>query len=128
MTARVDIARFLIHALTHFPNEDLENRILRLEGDKQTPLQLAKIWEDLKPGQEALNIVNKTLNDLRNEEENSPLGVVKHVKGAVLYNYTTWFQGTGSVGEPISNSLWPDWNPLSAKDIMTGISGETHRS
>ncbi|KAI0321735.1 NAD-P-binding protein [Amylostereum chailletii] len=101
-TARPDIARYLVYALTKFSPGDLKNKVLRIEGDRKTFNELFKQYE-AKTGKK-LNVEFTPVSELEAAVKANMFDM-----NAVLH--LGWAQGGGNVGSSTDNAKYPGWNP-----------------
>ncbi|KAI0066750.1 NAD-P-binding protein [Artomyces pyxidatus] len=107
-TARADVARFVVCALTKLPVERLENQAIRIEGDRQSFNQIFKAYEQ-RSGHR-LEVAYRTVPELQAALRANPkdMGSQMHL---------SWASGEAIVGTP-DNNLYPDWNPKKVIDVL----------
>ncbi|KAI0054400.1 NAD(P)-binding protein [Artomyces pyxidatus] len=108
LTARPDVASFLVYALIQFPVEKLEYQSFRMEGDRNTCNELFSAYET-KTGKK-LEITYRSIGELETAIAANPSDV-----GAVVQHiYAT---GDGVIESP-DNALYPNWNPTPTIDFL----------
>ncbi|TFY63674.1 hypothetical protein EVG20_g6215 [Dentipellis fragilis] len=110
-TSRPDIARFLAHVLTTLTPDQLNNKILRIEGERIPFSEVFKQYEE-KTGTK-LEITYRSIADLEAAVKANPADFV-----SVLH--LGWAQGDAVVGkkEDVSNGLFPGWNPKKVIEVL----------
>ncbi|KAI0028843.1 NAD-binding protein [Vararia minispora EC-137] len=108
-TSRRDIARFVVHALTTFPLEQLRNKFLRIEASRKNFNEIVSIYEQ-KHGKK-LEVRYTPAEELRARLEKNPLDFF-----ALLHH--EWIEGRGAVGSPVDNGKWPEWKPTPVDEFL----------
>jgi len=115
LTTREDIGSFLAYAVTNVPLSTLQNKILRIEGDRVTYNDVLTIAEEVF-GKGKVEVVHQDvdLSETKKKlEEGGELG------GNILdFLKLRLSDGRGSVGDPVDNGLYPEWKPTSIKTII----------
>jgi len=115
LTTRTDIGRFTAYAILNEPLSRLQNWILRIEGDRLTYNDIRAIAEE-QFGKDKLEVVqvDKDLTEIKKKlEEEGELGA--NIFDFLRYRFAS---GQGTVGDPIDNGLYPDWNPRGFKIVL----------
>ncbi|KAA1474003.1 NAD-P-binding protein [Dentipellis sp. KUC8613] len=110
-TSRPDIGRFLAYVLTTLPPDQLNNKILRIEGERLSFSEVFKQYE-AKTGTK-LDITYLPIADLEAAIKANPADFVSLLQ-------LGWAQGGGLVGkkEDLSNGLYPEWNPKKVIEVI----------
>lgn len=117
-TARDDVARFLVHALSHFPAADLNNGILRIEGDRKTFKEAIALWEKSHPDKPKIETSHESVEDAQKFIDQDKTGA-----GVVKYLLLSWEKGASVEDEQgkTNNAQWPEWNPVSVESVLTKL-------
>ncbi|KAI0067606.1 NAD-P-binding protein [Artomyces pyxidatus] len=108
MTARADVASFLVYALIQLPVAKLEYQSYQVEGDRTTCNELFSAYEE-KTGKK-LEITYRSISELETAIAANPSDI-----GAIVQHiYAT---GKGVI-EPPDNALYPGWNPKPTIDFL----------
>ncbi|KLO19055.1 NAD-binding protein [Schizopora paradoxa] len=109
-TSMPDIARFVSHVLTTLPKKELEWRIFRIEGDRQSFNNIIASYEQ-RTGTK-LEVTKRSRAELEATLKENP-------SDFVTFLLWEWDLGGGITGKPeeLSNNLWPEWNPKSVVDV-----------
>ncbi|KAI5120267.1 hypothetical protein M0805_004603 [Coniferiporia weirii] len=116
-TVLADVARFVAHALTAFPPEKIERRVIRIEGDRTTFNQIPADWTS-RTGKK-LTVTHRPRSDF---EE----AVSKNPADFVAFLTVELDSGRGIVGRPdeLANAEWPEWKPKKAIDTILEVQGQ----
>ncbi|KAA1475519.1 NAD-P-binding protein [Dentipellis sp. KUC8613] len=110
-TSMPDMGSFLAYVLTTLPPDQLNWRILRIEGER---ISFSEIFRQYtaKTGKKIV-VTYQTLNELEAVLEANPHDFPSYI-------HWTWAQGGGVVGKPeeLTNGLYPDWNPKKVIDVI----------
>ncbi|KAJ7222433.1 hypothetical protein GGX14DRAFT_428785 [Mycena pura] len=115
-TTQSDVSRFVTHVLVHLSRSELENRIIRIEGDRQSLNSLFSTFL-AKTGRrplEAMNVTTHTRAELDARLEKDPALIGMRLLRA---GSDEKFSVTAD-GDPLDNDLWPEWNPEKAGDVI----------
>ncbi|KAI0043406.1 NAD-binding protein [Auriscalpium vulgare] len=110
-TARKDVARFVVYALTTQPPAELEWRTFRIEGDRKTMNELFAAYQ-VKTG--------KTLNPRYLPEDELAQTLKKNPGDFARMLQLSWVQHGGTVGrvDELDNGAYAEWNPASVVDLL----------
>jgi len=108
-TSRLDIARFVAHAVIALPSPDLQNKTFRIEGSRASLNEVFKAYED-KHGQK-LEVEYTPVDELRAAIEANP-----HDIPSILH--LAWATGAGQIGETVDNDKFSGWNPKPVFDFV----------
>jgi len=104
---RTDIARYVAYVFTHIPPSELAWKILRIQGELTTFNKIVVDYE-AKTGKKLE--VTRTSREVLAE---------KAGKGDLMsFLFHEWDLRGGTVGSPLTNDLYPDWNPKSVIDAI----------
>ncbi|KAA1474792.1 NAD-P-binding protein [Dentipellis sp. KUC8613] len=110
-TSRTDIGRFVAHALTTLPPNELNNKIFRIEGDRLSFNEVFKQYE--AKTRKKIAVAYRSIAELE--------AAVK-ANGADFSSFfhLAWAQGGGLTGkkEDLANGLFPGWNPKKVIDVI----------
>ncbi|KAJ7075149.1 hypothetical protein B0H15DRAFT_1027211 [Mycena belliarum] len=108
-----DIAGFVAHVLTTSPPSELENQIIRLEGDRRTFLELGALFKaEVEHVPDAGGITGEQA-----QIKGMLLGIVATGAGSSGWDAHAKVEGTGSRGAGSGNTLWPGHQWKTFKDI-----------
>jgi hypothetical protein len=101
-TSRPDIARYVAHAFTRFPLEQLQNKSLRIQGDGVSFNEVFEAYE-IKHNKK-VHVTYIPIDELKKRIAKNPndISAILHLEMA---------EGRGFVGEPLDNDKWPEWKP-----------------
>jgi hypothetical protein len=101
-TSRPDIGRYVAHAFTRFPFEQLQNKIFRVQGDGVSFNEIFKAFETKR--NKKIDVTYIPINELKERiaENGRDISTVIHLE---------WAEGRGLVGEPLDNDKWLEWKP-----------------
>jgi len=105
---RTDIARYVGYVFTHIPPSELAWKILRIEAERTTFNKIAAGYE-AKTGKK-LEITRTPREVLAKKADDGDL---------MAFLFHEWDLHGGTVGSPLTNDLYPDWNPRSVIDAIT---------
>ncbi|KLO19053.1 NAD-P-binding protein [Schizopora paradoxa] len=113
-TCLPDIGRFVPHALTTVPKEELKWRIFRIEGDRQSFNSLISSYEQRTGAK--IKVTKRPRAQLEAALKENPTDFL-------TFLYVYWDIGGAASGKPeeICNDIWPEWNPRSAVDIAIEV-------
>ncbi|KAJ6471816.1 hypothetical protein C8R47DRAFT_1054345 [Mycena vitilis] len=109
-TALADVAGFVVHVLTTLPPAELEDKILRLEGERTTANDLGALF---KNGVEHVTEIPGEMGALKTNmatELDSGLG-------STGWNAVTKSEGTGDAAAGSANKLWPGHHWKTIKEV-----------
>jgi len=105
---RTDIARYVAYVFTHKPASELAWKTLRIQAELTTFNKIAADYE-AKTGKK-LEITRTSREVLA---ERASEGDLKS------FLFQEWDLHGGTVGSPLTNDLFPGWNPKSVVDAIT---------
>jgi len=108
MVDRTDIARYVAYVFTHIPPSELAWKILRIQAELTSFNKIATDYE-AKTGKklEVTRVSREALAE-------------KASKGDFMsFLFHEWDLRGGTAGTPLTNDLYPDWNPKSVIDSIT---------
>jgi len=110
-TGKHDAARFIAHALTAFPKDNLEWKSIRFEGDRQSLNSVVAQYEKKKGTK--VDITRRSREELEASLKENPNDFLS------LF-FLAWDLGGGVLGDPkdLANGDWPEWNPKKVIDII----------
>ncbi|KAK7039511.1 NmrA domain-containing protein [Favolaschia claudopus] len=111
LTAVPDIAGFVAHVLTTSPASELEDRVLRLEGERITLNEIAAQF-NLKP-----EYVETITDGEHAQFKEALMRVIEEGKGSTGWDVSRNAEGTGSDAAGGGNALWPGHCWLTAKEV-----------
>lgn len=125
-TGRIDIARFIGHALTTLPPSKLEWKSFHIEGDRLVSLHFITNYSRELTSEQSFNeiisayekktgkkqVVTYTSTDQLKEN------IAKNPEDVVSTLQLTFELGYGVVGKDIDNDVWPIWNPKKVLEII----------
>ncbi|KAJ7240384.1 hypothetical protein B0H12DRAFT_1134650 [Mycena haematopus] len=110
-TSIADIAGFVAHVLTAVPPSELEDRILRIEGERAT---LGGIATQFKTSIEHVDSIAGEMGDLK-----TALQLVQESgAGSTGWSYAEKAEGKGSNAAGSANVLWPGHQWQSIKEVF----------
>jgi uncharacterized protein YbjT (DUF2867 family) len=115
-TSRVDIARYVAHVLTHLSPSSLEWSIHRIEAFHVGGKQIVEAYEKVKKTK--LEVVYRDVAEVKKRVS------VDTPDFSELFDWliVLWAQGwpniNGLVGNPVTNHLFPEWNPESLDEVI----------
>ncbi|VDC07393.1 unnamed protein product [Peniophora sp. CBMAI 1063] len=101
-TSTEDIGRFVVFVLTKLSREEVKNRTFRIEGERTS-------YNDIFAAYEKKHGVQVTVQHVPIEDMEAT--VAKDSHDVVTYLRLAWAKGAGTVGSPLDNGVFPDWNP-----------------
>jgi len=113
-TNRRDIARFVAHALTALPREQIEWKTFRIEGERTTFNDVVRQWEE-RTGKK-IDVTHIPRTDLEKKSEENPNDLTSRI-------WLDWDNGNGVTAkkqEELDNKIWPEWKPLGVIDTLLG--------
>ncbi|KAI0034832.1 NAD-P-binding protein [Vararia minispora EC-137] len=108
-TSRLDVARFVVHALTHFEPGQLENKTIRIEAEHVSFNEVFNEYEE-KSGTK-LEVEYVPVEELK-------VKITENAHDIKSLLHLVWASGMGTVGEPVDNDKWPEWKPSRAVDYL----------
>ncbi|KAI5122511.1 hypothetical protein M0805_001419 [Coniferiporia weirii] len=116
-TTQADIARFVAHALTAFPPEKIEWRVIRIEGDRTIFNQILADWTS-RTGKK-LSVTHRPRSDFEEAVSKNPADFIAFLILEIDF-------GRGIVGRPdeLANAEWPEWKPKKAIDAILEVQGQ----
>ncbi|KAG9119105.1 hypothetical protein FRC07_006044 [Ceratobasidium sp. 392] len=108
-TTMPDIARYVAYVLSHVPIQGLQDQVLRIQGDLKSFNEVAQLWEE--KNKTKLQITHHPVQELHDRLAVDPGDVL----GAVLRESAL---GRSRVAEPLSNELFPGWNPQPVSSVL----------
>jgi hypothetical protein len=101
-TSRPDVGRYVAHAFTRFPLEQLQNKSFRIQGDGVSFNEVFKAFETKH--NKKIDVTYIPIDELKKRiAENAwDISAVIHLE---------WAEDKGLVGEPLDNDKWPEWKP-----------------
>ncbi|KAG9119085.1 hypothetical protein FRC07_006075 [Ceratobasidium sp. 392] len=108
-TTMPDIARYVTYVLSHVPIQGLQDQVLRIQGDLKSFNEVAQLWEE--KNKTKLQITHHPVQELHDRLAADPGDVL----GAVLRESAL---GRSRVPEPLSNELFPGWNPKPVSSVL----------
>ncbi|KAJ7661594.1 NAD-P-binding protein [Mycena polygramma] len=127
-TTQMDIARFVAHALVYLPRSHLEDKILRIEGDRQSMASLVSAFLE-KTGRPKLTDMAVTVHSRQELDEELARDAVKDKSEDALAKIGLRLlraaddgmfcvlENPDAEGE-LANGLWPEWKPEKAVDVI----------
>ncbi|KAJ6487750.1 hypothetical protein C8R45DRAFT_827451 [Mycena sanguinolenta] len=109
-TSIADIAGFVAHAVTTLPPSELEDRILRLEGERASLNDLAALF---KTSVEHVDRITGEDGELKTGLQ----GVINSGGGSTGWDVVKKAEGQGSNAAGSANALWPGHQWQSIKEI-----------
>ncbi|KAG8796501.1 hypothetical protein FRC12_021134 [Ceratobasidium sp. 428] len=107
-TSIYDVARFVAYILANVPAAQLADQNLRIEGDLKSFNEFVNLWEEKHKVK--LEVTYKPISELDNRIAQDPLDHEAAIAREM-------FSGRAAQG-PVANSLFPDWNPKSIRDVI----------
>ncbi|KAG8696798.1 hypothetical protein FRC09_008252 [Ceratobasidium sp. 395] len=107
-TSIYDVARFVAYILANVPTDQLADQNFRIEGDLKSFNEFVNLWEEKHKVK--LEVTYKPISELDNRIAQDP----SDHEAAIAREM---FSGRAAQG-PIANSLFPDWNPKSIRDVI----------
>jgi len=104
---RTDIARYVGYVFTHIPPSELAWKCLRIQGELTSFNKIVVDYE-AKTGKK-LEVTRTPREVLAENTRNGDL---------IASLFYEWDLRGGTVGTPVTNDLYPDWNPKSVIDYM----------
>ncbi|KAF8600050.1 NAD(P)-binding protein [Ceratobasidium sp. AG-I] len=101
-TMMPDIARYVAYILGNVPLSGLQDQVLKIQGDLKSPNEVVRLWEEKNKAK--LEVTYHSVQELHDRLAANSGDVL----GAVLRETAL---GRSRVPEPLSNDLFPDWNP-----------------
>ncbi|CAE6492420.1 unnamed protein product [Rhizoctonia solani] len=108
-TTMPDIARYVAYVLGHTPLTGLQDQVLGIQGDLKTANEVVALWEDKHKTK--LQVTYHPIQELHDRIAANPGDVL----GAVMRETAS---GRSRVPEPLSNDLYPGWNPKPIVDVL----------
>ncbi|KZV73973.1 NAD-P-binding protein [Peniophora sp. CONT] len=108
-TARTDIARYVVHALTTSSFEELTGKTFRIEGSRHSFNEIVSLYEAKHPGSK-VEVQYTPLTELKSRIEANPYDV----KSTLQHD---WALGEWAVGSD-DNGKWPEWKPAPVTDFF----------
>ncbi|QRV78369.1 NmrA-like family domain-containing protein 1 [Ceratobasidium sp. AG-Ba] len=108
-TTMPDIARYVAYVLSHVPIQGLQDQTLHIQGDLKSFNEVAQLWEEKHKTK--LEITHRPVQELHDRLAANPGDVL----GAVLRESAL---GRSRVPEPLSNDLFPGWNPKPVSSVF----------
>ncbi|KAJ6489662.1 NAD-P-binding protein [Mycena vitilis] len=114
-TTQADVARFVAHVLVYLPRSQLENRIFRIEGDRETLNSLiSKFLEKTgRPKLTDMNVAVHSRQELDEQLEKEPGNI-----GLRLLRAADDGMFCVDAERRLDNGLFPEWKPETALDVM----------
>ncbi|KAJ7184464.1 hypothetical protein C8R46DRAFT_1064127 [Mycena filopes] len=110
-TAIADIAGFVAHVLTTLPPAELENRVFRLEGERRSLKDLARL---LNTTIEHLERIPGEMGEFKTRLS----AAVSLGAGSTGWDMAAKREGTGANAAGSANVLWPDHQWKSIKEVL----------
>jgi hypothetical protein len=109
LTARPDIGRFVAHALTHFPWEQLQNKAFRIEGERLSFNEIFKAYETKY--NKKVDVTYIPVDELKKRiaANAQDMSAVLHVE---------WAEGKGVFSRSLDNDKWPEWKPTKVVEYL----------
>ncbi|KZV67640.1 NAD-P-binding protein [Peniophora sp. CONT] len=101
-TSCEDISRFVVHALTNLPREEVKNRTFRIEAERTSLNDIFAAYE--KKHDVKLKVTYISIDELKEK-------IAKNPHDFVSFLHLAWATGVGTVGSPLDNDVFPDWHP-----------------
>ncbi|KAJ1305364.1 hypothetical protein OPQ81_000379 [Rhizoctonia solani] len=101
-TTMPDVARYVAYVLGHVPLTGLQDKVLGIQGDLKTANEVVALWEEKH--KEKLQVNYHPIQELHDRLAANPGDVLVAVMRETA-------SGRSRVPEPLSNDLFPGWNP-----------------
>ncbi|VDB88590.1 unnamed protein product [Peniophora sp. CBMAI 1063] len=101
-TSTIDIGRFLVYVLTTLPPAETKNRTFRIEAERASFNDIFSAYE--KKYSVKLQVSYTPIEELEERLRKDPNDVVSIC-------HLGWATGKGTVGSPLDNESFPNWNP-----------------
>ncbi|KAB5591663.1 Isoflavone reductase-like protein [Ceratobasidium theobromae] len=108
-TMMPDIARYLAYVLGHVPITNLQDRVLGIQGDLKTANEVVALWEE--KCKDKLQVTYHSVQELHSRLAANPGDILSAVMRETAL-------GKSKVPEPLSNDLYPEWNPKSIVTVL----------
>ncbi|CAE6355205.1 unnamed protein product [Rhizoctonia solani] len=108
-TTMPDIARYVAYVLGHVPLTGLQDQVLGIQGDLKTANEVVALWEEKHKSK--LQVTYHPIQELHDRVAANP----RDVLGAVMRETAA---GRSRVPEPLSNDLYPGWNPKPIASVL----------
>ncbi|KAH7338085.1 NAD-P-binding protein [Rhizoctonia solani] len=108
-TTMPDIARYVAYVLGHVPLTGLQDQVLGIQGDLKTANEVVALWEDKHKTK--LQVTYRPIQELHDRLTANPGDVLSAVMRETA-------SGRSRVPEPLSNDLYPGWNPKPIASVL----------
>ncbi|EUC67629.1 isoflavone reductase-like protein [Rhizoctonia solani AG-3 Rhs1AP] len=108
-TTMPDIARYVAYVLGHVPLTGLQDQVLGIQGDLKTANEVVALWEDKHKTK--LQVTYHSIQELHDRLAANPGDVLVAVMRETA-------AGRSRVPEPLSNDLYPGWNPKPIASVL----------
>ncbi|CAE6411045.1 unnamed protein product [Rhizoctonia solani] len=108
-TTMPDIARYVAYVLGHVPLTGLQDQVLGIQGDLKTANEVVALWEDKHKTK--LQVTYHSVQELHDRLAANPGDILSAVMRETA-------SGRSRVPEPLSNDLYPGWNPKPIASVL----------